>query len=246
MRIDCEAYYLTKPLAGLPAGLAELEAMSRASAIDRVIIMPETSVQPNNRQLAEALAALPLASRQMFSGCAWVNPHFDTAVKELEQAVKEWGFVALKLMATHHAFRFVTTAAHALMRKAAELGIPVTIHSGESGFSHPLEIAELATAFPSVPIILDHMGYRYQVPEALAAARRVPNIYLATTAVMEPHFIRLAVQEIGAERVIFGTNAPFVHSSTQLMVIKQAELGESDEKKIVSENSLRLFQLDKT
>ena len=106
---------------------------------------------------------------------------------------------------------------------------------------HPLEIAVLAQAFPDVPVIMDHMGYRYYVAEALAAARQAPNIYLATTAVMEPHWIRLAVKELGADRVIFGSNAPYVWTKTQIDVVHQAELSDSDEKKVLTENFARLF-----
>ncbi len=244
MIIDCEAYHVTKPLAGKAFDLAGLEEMTREAGIDRAIVISELGVRPRNRELAEALAATA-STQGLFYGCAWINPHFgEEAVQELEVAVREWGFRALKLMPTHHAFRPVSQVAHALMHKAEALGVPVTVHSGSTSFSHPLEIAELAAAFPRVPVILDHMGYRYFVPEAVAAARRTPNLYLATTGVMEPHFIRMAVKEVGAERVMFGTNAPFVHSSTQLLVVRQAELSEAEEQKVLAENAARVFGLD--
>ncbi|MCC7451648.1 MAG: amidohydrolase [Anaerolineae bacterium] len=244
MIIDCEAYHVTEPLGGKVFGLSGLEHITREAGIDKAVVVAEIGVRPRNRQLAEELATCP-PLRDLFIGCAWINPQFgEESVRELEMAVKEWGFCALKLMPTHHAFRPVTKAAHALMRKAEELNIPVTIHSGSTSFSHPLEIAELAAAFPKVPVVMDHMGYRYFVNEAIAGARRVPNLYLATTAVMEPHFIRMAVKELGAEKVLFGTNAPHVYPSTQLLVVRQAELSEADEKKVLAENAARIFRLN--
>ena len=63
-------------------------------------------------------------------------------------------------------------------------------------------------------------------------------------AVMEPHWIRKAVQELGAERVVFGTNAPMVWPESQILVVRQAELAESDEKKILGENAASLYGLD--
>jgi len=154
--------------------------------------------------------------------------------------VREWRFCGMKLMPTHHAFRSVGQAAHPLLRKAEELEVPVTIHSG-TFFAHPLEIGILAEAFPRVPLIMDHMGYRYYVAEAIAAARRAPNLYLATTAVMEPHWIRQAVRELGADRVVFGSNAPHVWPATQLLVVRQAELSGTEERKVLGENAARLF-----
>ena len=57
-------------------------------------------------------------------------------------AVKEWRFRGLKLMPTNHGFRSSGPAAHALMKKAQALRIPVTVHSG-SAFAHPLEIVKI-------------------------------------------------------------------------------------------------------
>ena len=64
-----------------------------------------------------------------------------------------------------------------------------------------------------------------------------------TTAVMEPHCIQDAVREIGAHRVVFGSNGPAVRPSTQILVIKQAELAPADERKVLGENAARLLRL---
>lgn len=242
MIIDCEVYREPKPMAGKVFDLGGLETLARDAGVDRSIVMPAVAIRPRNKELAEDLAANPTWTK-MFVGCAWINPQLgDEAVKELETSVKEWGFRGLKLMPTHHAFRSISKVPYPLMRKAEELGIAVTIHSG-TFFAHPLEIAVLAEAFPRVPVIMDHMGYRYYVGEAIAAAVRTPNIYLATTSVSEPHWIRQAVQEIGAERVLFGSNAPHTWPVTQLMVIRQAELKPEEEGKVLGENAARVFGL---
>ena len=155
MIIDCEMYQLGSPLAGKTFGLAGLERLAREASVDKAVVVADGGVAPKNRELAEELAAMP-SVRGLLYGCAWINPQFgDDAVRELEVAVKEWGFVALKLMPTHHAFRSVSAVAHPLMRKAQELRIPVTIHSG-TFFCHPLEIGVLAEAFPQVPVVMDH------------------------------------------------------------------------------------------
>jgi predicted TIM-barrel fold metal-dependent hydrolase len=239
---DCETYLVNQPLAGKYFGLEGLETLCREAGISKAVVISEIGVQPDNKQLADMLAAHP-GCKNLFLPCAWINPNFgEAAVSELETCVCEWGFVALKLMPTHHFVRLVGTVAHALMRKVQGLKIPVTIHSG-TFLGHPLEIAVLAKAFPDVPVIMDHMGYRYYVAEAIAAAREAPNIYLATTAVMEPHWIRQAVKEIGSDRVLFGSNGPYVCPATQIEVIRQAELSEADEKKVLRENCAKLFKL---
>ena len=243
MIVDCEVYYVTKPIAGKKFGLPGLEQQADEAGVDKMVLMPEGGVRPDNRELVEMLEASP-GARERFICCAWLNPHFgEEAVRELEVAVKEWEFRGLKLMPTVHGFRAVSQIPYALMHKAEELGVPVTIHSG-TFYTYPLQICELADAFPNVPVIMDHMGYRYYCLEAIAAARRSPNVYLMTTAVMEPHWIRQAVRELGAERVLYGSNAPLVYPRTQIMVIRQAELSEAEERQVLGENAACLYRLE--
>jgi predicted TIM-barrel fold metal-dependent hydrolase len=60
---------------------------------------------------------------------------------------------------------------------------------------------------------------------------------------MEPHIIRQAVKAIGADRVLYASNAPLAYPVTQIQVIRQAELSESDERKVLGDNAARLFRL---
>ena len=261
MIVDCELYYHgrddappsspgeTAPSgAGRAAGarspseVEQLDTLCRDAGVDRAVLMPSPTFRPRNRLVAGALDAAP-GARARFVGCALVNPHFGgDAVDELELAVREWGFRAAKLMPTLHAVNLVGRLAHPVMGKARELGVPVTIHSAESP-AHPLEIGVLAEAFPDVPVIMDHMGYRNHAGAAIAAAKRAPNLYLMTTAVMEPHYIRDAVRELGADRVVFGSNGPAGPPAVQLTIVRQAELAPADERKVLGENAARLLRL---
>lgn len=244
MIVDCEVYYHgpNESLGGKVFGIEALEELCREAGVDKAVLMPAPTFYPRNQLVAEVLRS-PAGARGRFVGCALVNPHLGgDAVGELERAVKEWGFRAAKLMPTLHAINLVGRIAHPMMRKAQELRIPVTIHSAGSP-AHPLEIGVLAEAFPDVPVIMDHMGYRNYVGAAIAAAKRTANLYLMTTAVMEPHCIRDAVREIGAHRVVFGSNGPAIRPSTQILVIKQAELAPEDERKVLGDNAARLLGL---
>ncbi len=244
MIVDCEIYHHgpNGSLGGKVFGIEQLEELCRAAGVDKAVLMPTPTFYPRNHLVAEVLNSTG-GARGRFVGCALVNPHFgDDAVGELERAVTEWGFRAAKLMPTLHAIDLIGSLARPMMRKAQELGIPVMIHSAGSP-AHPLEIGVLAEAFPDVPVIMDHMGYRNYLGAAIAAAKRAANLYLMTTAVMEPHCIWEAVREIGAHRVVFGSNGPAVRPSTQILVIKQAELAPEDERKVLGDNAARLLRL---
>ncbi|HIC89433.1 MAG TPA: hypothetical protein EYP04_08530, partial [Anaerolineae bacterium] len=118
MIIDCETYYRAQPLVGKTLGLAGLIRQADEAGVDKMILMPEGGVRPKNCELAELLDSSPDV-RGRFIPCAWLNPQFgDEAVRELEIAIREWGFRGLKLMPTHHNFRAVSSLPYPLMRKA--------------------------------------------------------------------------------------------------------------------------------
>ena len=238
MIFDCELYLLDSPVAGQVYDIPALESLLDEAGIDQAVLMPPVTMKPDNYWMVEQIQGNP-----RFIPCALLNPHFgDKAVKELEVGVHEWGIQGLKLMPTKHGYPVVSNLAHPLIAKCAELGIPVSIHS-EGGYAHPLAIASLAMKFPEVPVIMDHMGYRYWVRDAIEAARQVPNLYLATTAVMEPLFIDMAINAVGVERIVFGSNGPMVIPKMQLEVIRFLQLPPQDEAKILGDTLANLYKL---
>jgi len=235
---DCE-FYLNFSMMGKVYGVPEILAMMDEAGIDKAVLMPDVIMKPDNRGLAEASRNNP-----RFIPCALVNPNFGKqAVEELETAVCEWGIRGLKVMPPKHGIMLVTKQVHPLMAKCAELGIPVSIHS-DGGYGHPLAIAALANAFPELPVIMDHMGYRNWVREAIEAAKWAPNVYLATTAVMEPFFIDMAIQAVGVDRIVFGSNGPMVIPKMQVDVIKYLKLTQEEEEKIFYKTLARLYKVE--
>ena len=238
MILDCELYLLDFPVAGRVYDIPALETLLDEAGIDRAVLMPPVTIKPDNYWMVEKIQGNP-----RFIPCALLNPHFgDEAVAELEIGVREWGVRGLKLMPTKHGYRLNTKDVHQLVAKCADLNIPVSVHS-EGGWANPLFIGVLAEAFPDVPVIMDHMGYRYWVAEAIEAAKRTSNIYLATTAVMEPHFIVTAIEAIGVERIVFGSNGPFVIPKMQVEVIKFLQLSPEDEAKVLGGTLAKLYGL---
>jgi len=130
------------------------------------------------------------------------------AMALLDEAVTRYGFRGLKLHP-------VSSLAHpsgadtiALIRRAGELGVPTLFHCGDEPMTTPLSIEPAAVACPEALVILGHMGGYFHVDEAIEVAERQPNIVLETSAMPYPEKIREAVERIGAERVVFGSDGP--------------------------------------
>lgn len=233
MIIDVELYLNAKS-----SNIEELVTLEKEAGIDFAVLMPEPTMRPDNASMHTVVKEL-----KNFLPCGCVNPNFGKeAVDELETAVTDWGFKGLKLMPPKHGYRVVDQIVYPLLEKARDLKIPVSIHSSQEQ-CHPSDIGLMALEFPEVTFIMDHMGYRYFTRQAILAARHAPNLFLATTAVPEPGFIKTAVKALGPERVLFGSNGPGMPPDIQIEVIRRAKLGSEAEALVLGGNAARLYNI---
>ena len=70
-----------------------------------------------------------------------------------------------------------------------------------------------------------------------------PNILIETSGFdATAGFIEMAVREIGAERIIFGSHLPSRSLGTELRKVIGAEISERDKKRILGENFRNLLR----
>jgi predicted TIM-barrel fold metal-dependent hydrolase len=158
-----------------------------------------------------------------------LSPRFlAESLELLQRAVTELGFRGLK----QHPVSTLTHPAHpdslALIRAAGELGVPTLFHCGDEPLTTPLSIAPAAAACPGAKIILGHMGGYRHVDEAIDVAEQHPNIILETSAMPYPQKIREAIDRIGVERVIFGSDGPVCSPTLERQKVVQAGLTDDE------------------
>ena len=220
----------------------DILALMEEHRVERAVAFPAPGLRPDNAGLARTIARSP----DRFVGFAWINPHLgQEALDELERMVRDHGFRGIKFQPILHAFQPMSAMVHALMRKAADLGIAALFHSGHAPYSLPWEIGEVAELFPTVPVIMDHMGLQWMgyVDAAIRVAKRLPNVILGTTGMVFHTKIRQAVREVGADRVVFGSDAPMVHPGPEILRVQSAGLTPDEERMVLRDNMLRLIKL---
>jgi hypothetical protein len=219
------------------AALADLAKWEDLAGIEYAVVMPNPTPKPDNRALIETLGG-----DRRWIPCAQVNPNDPDAEADVRAAVG-LGCRMLKIMPAIYNAPPCGPASLRLMALARELGISVNIHSGGNN-SNPLEIGAAARRFPEVPIIMDHMGYRNEGHYAILAAQDNPNLYLGTTiAANEPAFVKRAMDEVGVEKIIFGSNLPLLYPDLAMEAIRRANLGKEAEALIFGDNLARLLNM---
>ncbi len=98
-----------------------------------------------------------------------------------------------------------------------------------------------AEAVPEASIILGHMGGYFHVDEAIDVAKRLPNLYLETSAMPYPAQIRRAIDLLGPERVLFASDGPGCLPKLEVHKVRLANLSSSEAERVFSANILELL-----
>lgn len=119
--------------------------------------------------------------------------------------------------------------------------VPVLFHTGTPPYSQPFQVMEQARRFPGVPFVLGHFGKILSL-DAIRAAELCPNIHLETSGAQVAD-IQFALERIGAERILFGTDLPIGSAASarwNLIKIASAVPNLDQQRAIFGENASRL------
>jgi predicted TIM-barrel fold metal-dependent hydrolase len=78
------------------------------------------------------------------------------------------------------------------------------------------------------------------------AARRLPNAYLGTESIREYYSLRIALDRLGAERLLFGSDFPLGWPAAYLAVLDGANASEEERRLVLGGNFLRLIRERRT
>jgi predicted TIM-barrel fold metal-dependent hydrolase len=190
------------------------------------------------RTIADAVAKYP----DRLIGYARLDPWFDDAcIWALEQAVREWGCRGVKLHPAHYTLYPFGPLTVKLAHRAAELNLPILFHCGDEMMCLPYQIDRLASQCPETTIILAHIGGFFSGEAALNVAERRPKVLVDTSEIPFPTMVRKAVDRLGPEKVLFGTDAPCCDILLEIKKIKLARLTPAEERLVMGENYARLM-----
>jgi predicted TIM-barrel fold metal-dependent hydrolase len=127
------------------------------------------------------------------------------------------------------------------LQLCAERRIPVLFHTGTPPYSQPFQVMEQARRFPAVPFVIGHFG-KIMFLDAVRSAELCPNVYLETSGAQVAD-LQFALEHIGAERILFGTDLPIGGAPSarwNMVKIKSAVPDAASRSAIFGENALRL------
>jgi predicted TIM-barrel fold metal-dependent hydrolase len=104
--------------------------------------------------------------------------------------------------------------------------------------------SNLAKEYPTVTILLGHLGFDKGLDRAIDLVLKSPNIVLDLTGPVQfAGVVEKVVKGAGADRVVYGSDIPFRDAATQLGNILYADLTREQKEKILGLNAKRIFKL---
>lgn len=171
-----------------------------------------------------------------------VNPWQDPEA-ELARWQHDPRFVGVKIHPDLHHYPLTGPRYAAVWEYAEHTGRPVLTHTWlGSEFNDLSQVSVVAERHPDAQIIAGHAGVRREgVDQAIELARRHPNVHLEICG-SHGHglLITRMVRELGAHRVIYGSDFPFIDMRISLGRIVFAGLSDADAALVMGGNIRRI------
>ncbi len=252
--IDVHTHPVFKSLNWLPATINKAIAQGRHHGIVHMNILGDVllyGATPDADQLRKInndTARLTREHPEYFTGFVCLNPLLGerAAMAEVERCVALPGFRGIKLEiannASHSAMRHVAKAARTFNLVVLQHSWSTTNIKDRQHQSDPADTCLFARRFPDVHIIMAHLtgiGFR-----GVLEAKGLANVWVDTSGGFpEEGLIEFAVEHLGADHVLYGSDLPIRESSVTIRRILGAKISAADKQKLLFSNTARLLNL---
>ena len=240
MIIDCHCHagkgdVMTAPW-NTRADLGVYLRRARAAGIDKTIVFAlfTSDYEEANAQVARIVASHP----GRLLGFAFVHAARDAGrvFEMVERAVTKWKFRGIKV----HGHDSMLT--REVCEAAAAFRVPILVD-----VTSRAEVVDmLAPEYRQVNFIIAHLGSNtddfrahQQVVDQLV---RHPNVYADTSGVRQFDYIVQAVKRAGPQKLLFGSDGPWLHPGVEIQKIRLLGLPPDRQALILGENILRLLR----
>ncbi|MFE6719665.1 amidohydrolase family protein [Streptomyces albidoflavus] len=218
------------------------------NGISRSIVVAGAAISPDelSRQIIEGGHIEKDADNDaVLAGCArsggrlvpffFANPHREAD----EYRARGAEFRGLKLAPGVHGVALTDERTHALVKVAVELGHHVYLHCLQREGFGVRNLVQLARKFPSASFVLGHAGVGDLDLYGIDLVADSENVVFETSGGYTS-VVRAAIERLGPERVLFGSEYPLQAPEVELAKFEALVLPPAQWRLIGWENALRL------
>ena len=265
MIVDCHTHlnrYLPEQPPSLHERYLQLRAQMDANGIDYSLVLSSYKVNEDRPSTEDIVRLVHDDAR--IGVAAGINFHDLSAEKlaELRGSLETGRVRALKLYPGYQAFYVYDPQLRGVYNLAAEFGVPVMIHTGDTydrlgklKYTHPLTVDEAAVDFRDVNFVICHMGNPWLMDAAEVIYKNenvTGDISGFTLGEFEDRFERLMIAKVrevvayanGTGGLMYGTDWPICDMASYLRFVDRLELSDDETQDLLWRNAARLFRID--
>ena len=241
MIIDCHCHAghgdgLTGPW-DTSAPLTKYLRRALRAGIERTVLFPafHSDYMVANNEVSKIVDR----DRQRFIGFCFVHPVRDRG--RVEKLVR--------LFVERRGFRGIKVHRHdaRISREICEVADAMRVPILYDPMGEVSTIELIAIEYPRVQFIIPHLGsfaddWRAQMA-CIDQLVKHPNVYTDTSGIRRFDLLEEAVRRAGPQKVLFGSDGPWLHPGVELAKVRLLGLATEDERWILGQNLLRLLSV---
>jgi predicted TIM-barrel fold metal-dependent hydrolase len=218
----------------------QLIRLMDSNGVDRAVLCPvDKYIAVYNRLGNDLLLRTIRAHSDRFQGLAVANPWVGRkACEELRRAL-DAGLAGLKVHSPLQGFMLCDPLIDPLLEIAREYRVPVYAHTGTMNNALPFQLLELAKRFPEIQFVMGHAAFSDFWMDVVPVLKQGSNI-LVETSHASPDFIENIIREVGATRVVFGSDVPESEYPLEIKKLLMFSLDDSEKEAVFASNAMRL------
>jgi predicted TIM-barrel fold metal-dependent hydrolase len=237
-------FHLDPDIYGYKPGtsLASIIKMMDITGINKICINSSKALWGGNHYEGNNyIASVCKKYPERFLGFAIINPKFDDTEDEIKRCIEVLGLKGIKIHPRIHQCDLADERYKPVWEASEKYQIPILSHTAEAGFgSNPKVFEEISKNYPKGTFLLGHAA---TTKTSIDIAKKRNNVYLDTVVSSVNGSIEHTVSQIGADKILFGSDCPFYDFNFALGYILYARISDEDKAKILGLNMRKILKI---
>lgn len=223
----------------MPCSLADIRRGMKRNEIDASVVFPSTQLPP------ATVLSMSLANANNLVGCRDILPFLRFDPKSMHHrrlADMSKGFAGFKLHPRGEDFNPLDRRFTSIFKAMESTGKPIIVHTRKEYHkgSDPDKLIELAKHYKLAKFVFAH--FAMDSDPFFDEVGALENAFVDTSIVSSPRIIEMRVDQVGADKIVFGSDFPFSDQEIELLKVRGCAIAESKKRLILADNAIRLLK----
>ena len=223
----------------------ELEEEKERFGIDHFVVQSVATTPKQVPSINRFIAQTVAQSKGVLTGLGSLHPDSTDIKGDIEHII-EAGLHGVKLHPDIQQFEMDSIRCRKIYDICEEKHLPILMHTGDSryDYSNVNRLLPIVKHYSDLVIVGAHLGgwsIWDQLGDQLAGYK---NLYFDCSSCftwISPSIVKEFIELYGADHVLFGSDFPMWSPGKELRTFLSMGLGEEDNRKILSENAVRVY-----